>query len=222
MIAKFASKRRGSSSAIFPTALICSLLAGCGATTESTDGRGTIEVPSNTVVFTVGLGYDTPSDKTPEKTGDVVIELSPKIAPQHAKRIKALTRKGYYDGKIFHRVVEGFMAQTGSPTGNGVGGAPGYPDLKAEFSKTPFKRGVVGMARTQSPNSANAQFFIMYARDFGLDGKYTVVGEVVSGMDTVDRLRRTAQFTADGEQPMLDVVPDRIIRAKIGAPTKAP
>ena len=123
------------------------------------------------------------------KYGRVVIRLRPDLAPKHVERIKKLTREGFYNGLKFHRVIEGFMAQTGDPTGTGRGGSK-YPDLRAEFSLQPYERGVVGMARSSNPHSANSQFFIMFARNSGLNGKYTVWGEVVSGMEYIDKVRR--------------------------------
>ena len=122
--------------------------------------------------------------------GRIVIKLRPDIAPQHAERIKQLAREGYYNNVPFHRVMDGFMAQTGDGQNfNGTGGSK-YPNLPAEFSNVPYKRGIVGMARTSDPNSANSQFFIMFAEGASLNGKYTVIGEVVSGMDVVDKIKR--------------------------------
>lgn len=139
--------------------------------------------------------------------GRVVIKLRPDLAPKHAERIKTLTREGYYNNVPFHRVIAGFMAQTGDgQRGDGTGGSK-YPNLPAEFTPTPFKRGVVGMARAQNPNSANSQFFIMYADGSFLNGQYTVVGEVTSGMDVVDKLKK-------GE-PVQN--PDRIVKMQIAA-----
>src|SRR5438094_2200604 len=119
------------------------------------------------------------------KTGPVKIALRPDLAPSHVARVKELARRGFYDGVAFHRVIPGFMAQTGDPTGTGSGGSE-LPNLKAEFNSLPHMRGVVAAARTDSPDTANSQFFIMYTANFGLDHKYTVFGRVVSGMDTVD------------------------------------
>jgi peptidylprolyl isomerase len=122
--------------------------------------------------------------------GRIVMKLRPDLAPKHAERIKLLAREKYYDNVPFHRVIAGFMAQTGDGQNkNGTGGSK-YPNLAAEFTQTPFKRGIVGMARTNDPNTANSQFFIMYADGGFLDGKYTVIGEVVSGMDVVDKLKK--------------------------------
>src|ERR1700738_1156888 len=122
--------------------------------------------------------------------GRIVIKLRTDIAPQHAERIKQLARDGYYNNVPFHRVIDGFMAQTGDGKNfNGTGGST-YPNLKAEFSNVPFKRGIVGRARSASNDSANSQFFIMFGDGSFLNGKYTVVGEVVSGMDVVDKIKR--------------------------------
>lgn len=123
------------------------------------------------------------------KYGRTVIKLRPDLAPNHVAHIKKLAREGFYNNIKFHRVIPGFMAQTGDPTGTGTGGSK-YPDIKAEFSLTPYERGTVGMARAQSPHSANSQFFITYARSSFLNGKYTVFGEVVSGMEHIDKLRK--------------------------------
>ncbi|GLK75185.1 peptidyl-prolyl cis-trans isomerase [Methylopila jiangsuensis] len=121
--------------------------------------------------------------------GPVAIRLRPDLAPKHVERIVRLTNEKFYDGVLFHRVIAGFMAQTGDPTGTGTGGSK-YPDLPAEFSKESFKRGAVGMARAGSPDSANSQFFISYAPAPWLDGQYTIVGEVTSGMENVDKLAK--------------------------------
>lgn len=140
--------------------------------------------------------------------GTVVLELLPDRAPAHVERIKKLTREGFYDGIVFHRVIEGFMAQTGDPTGTGMGGSE-EPDLPAEFTDYEYKRGTVGMARTASPNSANSQFFICFT-DTGcsfLTGQYTVLAQVIDGMEFVDKL-------AVGEPP---ASPDKIVKATIAA-----
>ena len=142
--------------------------------------------------------------------GRVIIKLRPDLAPKHVERMKQLARDGYYDNVPFHRVIDGFMAQTGDGEKfNGTGGSK-YPNLKAEFTSTEFKRGVVGMARAQSPDSANSQFFIMFADGPFLNGKYTVVGEVAQGMEVVDKLKR-------GEPP---ADPDRIVRMQVAADVK--
>lgn len=125
------------------------------------------------------------------KTGKVVIKLRPDLAPKHVERVKTLASQGFYDGIKWHRVIDGFMAQTGDPTGTGMGGSS-LPDLPAEFSDEPYKRGTVGAARTPEPNSANSQFFICFNDTgcAGLRGQYTVWGEVVSGMEYVDQIKR--------------------------------
>ena len=138
--------------------------------------------------------------------GDVVIQLRPDKAPNHVERIKILTRAGFYDGLKFHRVIEGFMAQTGDPKGTGEGGSP-LPDLKAEFNDMPHVRGVVSMARAASDDSANSQFFIVFLPVMRLDGKYTPVGRVTQGMNFVDAVAR-------GEPP---ATPSTIVRAWIEA-----
>lgn len=123
------------------------------------------------------------------KYGRVVIRLRPDLAPNHVARIKELVAKGFYDGHKFHRVIEGFMAQTGDPTGTGSGGSD-LPDLKAEFTNTPFNRGTIGAARTQDPDSANSQWFICFEAAPWLNGQYTVWGQVESGMEFVDLLKK--------------------------------
>ncbi len=138
--------------------------------------------------------------------GRVVIELRPDLAPNHVERIKTLARQGFYDGVPFHRVIEGFMAQTGDPTGTGTGGSD-LPDLKAEFNAEPHVRGVCSMARTNNPHSANSQFFIVFDDARFLDRQYTVWGKVTEGMDNVDKIKR-------GE-PVRD--PDRITSMKVMA-----
>ena len=138
--------------------------------------------------------------------GRVVIALRPDLAPNHVERIKTLARKGFYDGVPFHRVIEGFMAQTGDPTGTGTGGSD-LPDLKAEFNREPHVRGTVSMARTSAPHSANSQFFICFDDARFLDNQYTVWGNVVEGMDNVDQIKR-------GE-PVRE--PDRIVSMRVGA-----
>ncbi|MBZ0146333.1 MAG: peptidylprolyl isomerase, partial [Pseudorhodoplanes sp.] len=122
--------------------------------------------------------------------GRIVIKLRPDLAPKHAERLKLLAREKFYDGVPFHRVIDGFMAQTGDGQNRNGTGRSKYPNLPAEFSKVSFKRGVVGMARSQDPNSANSQFFIMFSEKSHLNGQYTVVGEVVSGMEAVDKIKR--------------------------------
>lgn len=120
---------------------------------------------------------------------DVVIKLRPDLAPNHVERITGLAKEGFYDGVVFHRVISGFMAQGGDPTGTGTGGSK-KPNLKAEFSDVPHKRGTASMARAMNPDSANSQFFICFTDCPFLDGQYTVWGEVVEGMDAVDKIKR--------------------------------
>ena len=165
--------------------------------------------PENTIIMTLKDG------------GRVVIELLPDVAPKHVERIKQLARSGAYDNVAFHRVIDGFMAQTGDvefgnmeksfdPRRAGMGGSD-KPDLKAEFSKTPFERGTVGMARSQDPNSANSQFFIMFAPGDFLNGQYTVVGKVVSGMENVDKIKR-----GDDANNGSVTDPDRMVKVTVG------
>ncbi len=140
------------------------------------------------------------------KDGRITIRLRPDLAPKHVAQIKALTKRGFYDGIVFHRVIPGFMAQTGDPTGTGTGGSD-LPDLKAEFNAEPHVRGAVSMARTNDPNSANSQFFICFDDATFLDNQYTVWGKVVEGMENVDKIKR-------GE-PVRD--PDRIVSMRVMA-----
>ncbi len=149
------------------------------------------------------------------KYGRVIIKLRNDIAPNHAERIKRLAHEGFYNNVPFHRVIAGFMAQTGDgQNGNGTGGSK-YPDLKSEFSNVPYARGVVGMARSSDPNSANSQFFIMYAENSGLNGKYTVIGQVVSGMDAVDKIKKGPE-AANGAVTN----PDKILKMQVAADAK--
>jgi peptidylprolyl isomerase len=143
--------------------------------------------------------------------GRVAIRLMQPWAPAHVERIKTLVRQRFYDGLVFHRVIDGFMAQTGDPTGTGAGGSQ-LPDLKAEFNAMPHVRGTVSMARTNEPDSANSQFFIVFYPRFSLDRKYTVFGRVIAGMDVVDRIER-------GEPP---AAPTRIVRASLGSESVPP
>jgi peptidylprolyl isomerase len=156
---------------------------------------------ANTVVMTL-------------KNGKVVIRLHPDWAPKHVAQIETLVKRGFYDGIVFHRVIPGFMAQTGDPTGTGEGGSD-LPNLPAEFNKTHFKRGIVGMARTQDPNSANSQFFICFGDAGFLDGQYTAFGEVVSGMDVVDKIK--AGTEANNGQV---TNPDKIITMRMAGASK--
>jgi peptidylprolyl isomerase len=148
--------------------------------------------------------------------GRIIIKLRTDIAPQHAERIKLLAREGYYNNVPFHRVMDGFMAQTGDGKNfNGTGGSK-YPNVQAEFSQVPFKRGVVGMARAGDPNSANSQFFIMFAEGSSLNGKYTVVGDVVAGMDVVDKLKKAPPGSASGA--VTD--PDKMVKVQVASDIK--
>ncbi|HKT53193.1 MAG TPA: peptidylprolyl isomerase [Caulobacteraceae bacterium] len=149
--------------------------------------------PENTLILTLD-------------TGPVTIALRPDLAPGHVERIKELAREGFYDGVVFHRVIDGFMAQGGDPTGTGTSGSK-KPNLKAEFSKAPHVRGVCSMARTSDPNSANSQFFICFDDASFLDGQYTVWGEVTAGMENVDALPK-------GEPPRQ---PGKIVTARVAA-----
>jgi peptidylprolyl isomerase len=142
--------------------------------------------------------------------GRVVILMQPTVAPRTVEQIKKLTRAGFYNGIVFHRVIDGFMAQTGDPTGTGTGGS-GHP-LHAEFSDEKFARGVVAMARTSDPNSADSQFFIMYAAAPALDGKYTIFGHVVSGMEFVDMLKK-----GDPANNGKVANPDKIIKMQVAS-----
>ena len=150
----------------------------------------------DTLTLTLDTGNDT--------GGDVVIKLRPDLAPGHVARITELAKEGFYDGVVFHRVIPGFMAQGGDPTGTGMGGSK-KPDLKAEFSSEPHVRGICSMARASNPNSANSQFFIVFDDATFLDKQYTVWGEVVGGMEHVDALPK-------GEPPR---APGKIVKARI-------
>ena len=178
----------------FAAALVAAfLLMPLGASAQTLD-------PENTIYMDIPAGR-------------VVIKLLPDVAPNHVARIKKLTRMGFYDGTPFHRVIPGFMAQGGDPTGTGTGGSK-LPDLKAEFSNVPFTRGTVGMARSQDPNSANSQFFICFADASWLNGQYTVWGQVVSGMEFVDKLK------AGTDQSGVVKNPDHIIKMQVAADAK--
>ena len=182
-------------------AIILGLVAGLA-------GAAIAAEPENTMIITL-------------KDGDVTVALRPDLAPKHVARIKELVREGAYDNVAFHRVIEGFMAQTGDvqfgdmedgfdPASAGKGGSD-KPDLPAEFSQTPFVRGVLGMARSQDPNSANSQFFIMFTEYPSLNGQYTVVGEVESGMELVDKIKRGAGGNGEVSNP------DRMIKVRMAA-----
>jgi peptidylprolyl isomerase len=155
--------------------------------------------------------------KDPENTliiettkGPVVIEMRPDLAPNHVAHIKKLAREHFYDGVVFHRVIDGFMAQTGDPTGTGTGSSS-YPDLEQEFSAEPHVRGTASMARAQNPNSANSQFFICFEDARFLDRQYTVWGKVIEGMENVDKIKR-------GE-PVRD--PDKMVSVRVAADVAA-
>lgn len=143
--------------------------------------------------------------------GTVVIEMLPELAPNHVNRIRELTREGFYDGIVFHRVMDGFMAQTGDPTGTGTGGSG--KKIGAEFSQEPFVRGVVGMARAQDPNSADSQFFIVFDDAQFLNGNYTVWGKVIEGMDAVDKIKKAPAGRQSGQVDD----PDHIVSMKVQA-----
>jgi len=148
------------------------------------------------------------------KDGRVVIQLRPDLAPNHVARIKELAREGYYDGVVFHRVIDGFMAQGGDPTGSGMGGSG--KKLEAEFSRVAkHVRGTCSMARSQNPNSADSQFFIMFDEARSLDGQYTIWGEVVEGMDFVDNIKKGSSFSNGTVKD-----PDAIVRMQVAADVK--
>jgi peptidylprolyl isomerase len=153
--------------------------------------------PQNTLIITTSVGR-------------IVVKLRNDLAPKHAERLKQLARDHFYDNVPFHRVIGGFMAQTGDGQNRDGTGGSKYPDVPAEFSSVPFKRGIVGMARKGQPNSANAQFFIMFAEGSSLNGQYTVIGEVVQGMDVVDKIKK-------GEPPSS---PDKMLRVQVAADVK--
>ena len=148
------------------------------------------------------------------KTGKVTIQLRPDIAPKHVERIKKLTREGFYNGIVFHRVISGFMAQTGDPTGTGSGGSK-YPDVPAAFTPTPFERGTIGAARTANPDSANSQFFICFTHTPHLNGQYTVWGKVVDGMTHIDNVKKGEPGSGSVSNP------DKIIKMSVMADGKS-
>ena len=174
------------------------------------------------VCATAAAAQNLPAGLDPQNTifletahGRVVIKLRADLAPKHAERIKTLAREKFYDNVPFHRVIPGFMAQTGDgQRGDGTGGSK-YPNLPAEFSNVPFKRGIVGMARATSPNSANSQFFIMFDEAPSLNGQYTVIGEVVSGMDVVDKIKKGPESQNGSVSD-----PDRMLKVQVGADVK--
>ena len=157
------------------------------------------------------MAYNDPENTIVMETskGKVVIQLLPALAPKHAERIKQLSREGFYDGIVFHRVIDGFMAQVGCPQGTGTGGSK-HPNLQAEFNNEPHVRGVCSMARSSSPNSANSQFFICFDDAASLNKQYTVWGKVIEGMDNVDKIKK-------GE-PVQN--PDKIVSMKVAADIK--
>jgi peptidylprolyl isomerase len=149
---------------------------------------------------------------TLDSGGDVVIKLRPDLAPGHVERITTLAKEGFYDGVVFHRVIPGFMAQGGDPTGTGMGGSK-LPDIKAEFNAEPHVRGVCSMARAQNPNSANSQFFIMFEEGSFLNGQYTVFGQVIDGMPHVDNIKMGSK----ANNGAIDGDPDVIVSLKVAA-----
>ncbi len=148
------------------------------------------------------------------KDGRITILLRPDLAPKTVAQIKTLTKRGFYNGIVFHRVIDGFMAQTGDPTGTGTGGSD-LPNVPAEFSNAPFKRGTLGMARADDPNSANSQFFICLADSDFLNGQYTVFGQVVSGMDVVDKIKK-----GNKDENGMVTNPDKIVKMQLAADAK--
>lgn len=174
-----------------------SILAGALMLASTAQAQPTIKDPENTLLLQL-------------KDGTVVIQMYPEKAPNHVARIKELVREKFYDGIVFHRVIDGFMAQTGDPTGTGTGGST-KPDLNAEFNDLRHVRGTVSMARTDNPNSANSQWFICFKPSSFLDGQYTVWGQVISGMQFVDAIKRGAE----GSGTVTD--PDKIITLRVAA-----
>ena len=148
------------------------------------------------------------------KDGRVTIRLRPDLAPKHVAQIKSLIKEGFYNGIVFHRVIPGFMAQTGDPTGTGTGGSK-LPNIPAEFSSAQFVRGTLGMARSSEPNSANSQFFICFAESSFLNGKYTVFGEVTSGMEVIDKVKAGSQANNGSVSN-----PDKIVKLQMAADAK--
>ncbi len=177
-------------------ALGIGLLAGMAATGPIDPAGAQALDPQNTIVLET-------------KDGRVTIRLRPDLAPRHVEQIKVLTRRGFYDGVPFHRVIDGFMAQTGDPTGTGTGRSD-LPNIPAEFTREPYRVGSVGMARAQDPNSGNSQFFICYEGCGPLTGQYTIWGEVVSGMDVVRKIKK-----GDPARNGMVQAPDRIVRMRL-------
>jgi len=175
-----------------------------------------------TIVFGAVMSESTPASAEPKpenvlvmetSEGTVKIEMLPELAPNHVDRIRELTRQGFYDGVVFHRVIDGFMAQTGDPTGTGRGGSG--QNLDAEFSRAPFERGSVGMARAQDPDSADSQFFIMFDAAPHLNGQYTLWGQVIEGMDVVDSLKKAPQNSPGGMVPDPDTIESMKVQADL-------
>jgi len=200
-----------STSRLFSRRMLCTLLAGFLPFAGMAIADMTIEAapvqaaPANDPHHTVYL--DT-------KDGRITIQLRPDLAPKTVAQIETLTRRGFYDGIVFHRVIDGFMAQTGDPTGTGMGKSD-LPNVPAEFTSTPFQRGTVGMARSQDPNSGNSQFFIMFKDGDFLNNQYTVVGQVVSGMDVVDKIKKGSSANNGTVSN-----PDKIIRMRMADQVK--
>ena len=181
--------------------LVAAILVGFGANVPAQAQTAAPALdPANTLIIEL-------------KSGKVTIELLPKLAPKHVERVKQLAKDKFYDGIKWHRVMAGFMAQSGDPTGTGTGGSK-YGNLPAEFTPTPFNRGVVGAARSASKDSANSQFFIMFAANPGLNGEYTVWGRVVDGMTAVDAIKKGAAGSGTVDQP------DVIVKAYLASDAK--
>jgi peptidylprolyl isomerase len=178
--------------------------------------RAALALPFAAIVVSAAFAQDA-GDNTvilTTKDGKITIKLRPDLAPKHVAQIKALVNRKFYDGIVFHRVIPGFMAQTGDPTGTGTGGSD-LPNLHAEFSKAPFKRGTLGMARSSDPNSANSQFFICFGDASFLDGQYTVFGEVTSGMDAIDKIKAGTQENNGAVEN-----PDKILTLRLASDAK--
>jgi cyclophilin family peptidyl-prolyl cis-trans isomerase len=173
-------------------------LIAAGLSSAPASAQGALD-PQNTIILET-------------KDGPITIRLRPDLAPKHVEQIKTLTRQGFYNNIVFHRVIDGFMAQTGDPTGTGTGGSQ-LPNIPAEFSREPFKVGSVGMARAQNPNSANSQFFICYEGCAPLTGQYTLFGEVVSGMEAARKIKKGPS----SNNGMVGSNPDRIVRMRLMA-----
>jgi peptidylprolyl isomerase len=180
--------------------LLSLIVIACAASTAALAQAPQVTDPENTLVIELA-------------SGKVVIEMRPDLAPQHVARVKQLAREGFYNGIVWHRVIAGFMAQTGDPTGTGGGGSK-YPDLAAEFTNTPFERGTVGAARTSDPNSANSQFFITFTRTPDLNGQYTVWGRVVDGMTHVDAIKKGQAGSGSVDNP------DKMLKVYVAADQK--